>query len=249
MLGEQVLTYKNYVDWGYVYHGIGAKNEQLIERWQEALRIFDEAEAKGEALESERPSAMLHRAAIQILRRDEKAIRVIEDGVRLSQRRLTPFHEVKLLLLRVVAELAWGVHAPSPTLMSWVDLAQDRAVTAAAYRSYWTVFYTRARLETMLGHHARAIESFGIALEQLAKVLNDPRMEERYAPFYEDLAITMRSLRHPIGSDVHALIRNARIRHEVSSIDAMSDAAFDDFLAGYRPTATYHDGRFNLPVP
>jgi tetratricopeptide (TPR) repeat protein len=248
-LGESALTYKNYVDWGYVYHGLGAENAQLIGRWEDALRIFDESEEMGRPLESERPSAMLHHAAILLLRRDDNAIEVIERGIRLCQRRLTPFHEVKLLLLRVVAELAWNRHAPSPGLMSWIDLAQDRAVTAAAYRSYWTVFYTRARLEGMLGRHAQAIEAFGIALQQLAKVLNDPRMEERYAPFYEDLVITFRSLRQPIAVDILALIRNARIRHTVSSISQMSDAAFDDFLSGYQPTATYHDGRFNLPVP
>ncbi|HEX2834442.1 MAG TPA: AAA family ATPase [Thermoanaerobaculia bacterium] len=248
--GEWVLAYKNYVDWGYIHHGFAAHNDDLIARWSDALRLFDDAETAGRPMESERASAMLHRAAILILQRDPRAMKIIDDGILLSERRLTPFHEIKLLLLRVVAELVWGASRQRlPALLSYVDRAQDRAVTVAAYRSYWTVFYTRALLLLLLEREREALDTFVIALQQLAGVLNDPRMEERYAPFYEDLAISFRRFSRPLDSSVSTLIRNARIRSEALAIATMTDARFADFISTYRPTATYHDGRFNLPVP
>jgi tetratricopeptide (TPR) repeat protein len=248
---DAVLAYKNHVDWGYVHHGFGAQNDRLIARWGDALNVFGAADTAGKPLESERASAMLHRAAILVLQRDPTALQLIEDGIRLSERRLTPFHEVKLLLLRVVAELSWG-EASAPrlnALMSYVDRAQDRAVTVAAYRSYWTVFYTRARLLQMLGRNRESQEEFLLALQQLASVLNDRRMEERYAPFYEDLAISFRRYARPLDASIKSLIRHPRIVYEAATIATMDDEEFAQFLSTYRPTATYHDGRFNLPVP
>lgn len=98
-------------------------------------------------------------------------------------------------------------------------------------------------------HYERSREHFLLALEQLAKILTDPRMEERYEPFFEDLAIHMRRLGHPL-SDADTLnIRNLRIRQLVRGISEMQSSSFDDLLSQYTPTATFNDGRFNLPVP
>jgi hypothetical protein len=86
------------------------------------------------------------------------------------------------------------------------------------------------------------------ALEQLAKVLTDARMEERYEPFFEDMAIQLRLSGRVMSRNEVLLIRNARIREAVESIMTMMPSDFDDWLASYEPTATFDDGRYNLPV-
>jgi tetratricopeptide (TPR) repeat protein len=249
-LRDPRLTYKNYIDWGYIYHGFGRYNAELTEKWEAALEIFDREAATGASVGKERASALLHRGELHVLaRRRDDAIVAIDEGIRYSRRTLTPFHEVKLLLLRVVAELAWGNGATPKDLMRWVDMAEDRAVTTRALRSYWVVFYTRAKLYLLSNDEERAVGSLKTALTQLTKVLTDPRMEERYEPFFEDLALQLRLAGASLPPDEVLRIRNARIRQAVQAIITMTPVAFDDWLARYKPTATFDDGRYNLPVP
>lgn len=244
------LIYKNYVDWGYIYHGFGRYNAELIEKWGAAMKVFSGHVETDAPLQDERASAYHHGAALEILgRRRAEAIDIIEDGIRYSRRALSPFHEVKLLLLRVVAELAWGGDADPKALKRWVDMAEDRAIAARALRSYWVVFYVRAKLHMITGDLDRAKENFLMALEQIGKVLTDPRMEERHEPFFEDLALQMRLTGHTMSEQETRRLRNARIRQAVKSILEMEPPAFDEWLGGYTPSATYHDGRYNLPVP
>jgi hypothetical protein len=247
VLNDPRLTYKNYIDWGYIYHGFRRYNDELHRKWEAALEIFDSEVA---AVRRERASALLHRGELQVLeRRRDEAADTIEEGIRYSRRTLTPFHEVKLLLLRVVAELAWGNEASPKDLMRWVDMAEDRAVTTRALRSYWVVFYTRAKLYLLSNDGRKAAGCFIAALEQLAKVLTDARMEERYEPFFEDMAIQLRLSGRAMSRTEVLLIRNARIREAVESIMTMVPSDFDDWLTSYEPTATFDDGRYNLPVP
>jgi hypothetical protein len=133
--------------------------------------------------------------------------------------------------------------------MRWVDMAEDRAVTTRALRSYWVVFYTRAKLYLISNDRQRAAGCLIAALEQLAKVLTDARMEERYEPFFEDLALQLRLSGRAMSQDEILLIRNARIRRVVESILTMAPPAFDDWMTRYEPTATFDDSRYNLPVP
>jgi hypothetical protein len=243
------LTYKNYIDWGYIYHGFRRYNDNLNQKWGAALEVF-EREAAEPSVGKERASALLHSGELRVLaRRRGEAVEIIEEGVRYSRRTLTPFHEVKLLLLRVVAELAWGNEADPKDLMRWVDMAEDRAITTRALRSYWVVFYTRAKLYLVSNDRQRAAGCLIAALEQLAKVLTDARMEERYEPFFEDLAIQLRLSGRAMSRDEVLLIRNARIRQAVESILTMAPSNFDDWMTRYEPTATFDDGRYNLPVP
>lgn len=244
------LTYQNYIDWGYIYYGFNRYNDELVEKWTVALHVFQSNLATSQAIQKDRASALLHSGELEILGHNRsKAIEVIEEGIRYSRRTLTPFHEVKLLLLRVVAELAWGGDANPRDLMRWVDMAEDRAVTTRAQRSYWVVFHTRAKLYQVNNDYGRATASFLVALEQISKILTDPRMEERYEPFFEDLAVHMRMAGHVLAEQDLQRIRNARVRQAVASILAMKPSDFDDWLTSYTPTATFHDGRFNLPVP
>jgi tetratricopeptide (TPR) repeat protein len=249
-LNDARLIYKNYIDWGYIYHGFRRFNDELSQKWSAALEVFEREAATEPSVGKERASALLHSGELLVLaRRWEDAIQIIEEGIRYSRRTLTPFHEVKLLLLRVVAELAWGNAADPKDLMRWVDMAEDRAVTTRALRSYWVVFYTRAKLYLISNDRQRAAGCFIAALEQLAKVLTDTRMEERYEPFFEDLAIQLRLSGRVMEKGEALLIRNARIRRVVESILTMAAHDFDDWISRYEPTATFDDGRYNLPVP
>jgi hypothetical protein len=249
-LDDVRLIYKNFIDWGYIYHGFNRYNDELIQKWGAALAVFENNSASNRAIQDERASMLLHSGELEILaKRRSEAIEIIEEGIRYSRRTLTPFHEVKLLLLRVVAELAWGGECDPKTLMHWVDTAQDRAVTTRAQRSYWVVFYTRAKLHCLIGDKDKIKSNFLSALEQLAKILTDSRMEERHEPFFEDLALNMRMVGYTLSKQDIGQIRNARIRKAVGSILALESSAFNDWLAGYLPSATFHDGRYNLPVP
>jgi tetratricopeptide (TPR) repeat protein len=249
-LGDVRLQYKNYVDWGYVFHGFYRHNAALVEKWGQALQVLDASAASGSPIEQEHASALLHRGALAILqKRRDSAVAVIEEGIRVSQRVLSPFHEVKLLLLRVVAELAWTGEADPNDLMHWVDRAEDCSIAAHADRSYWAVFYTRAKLHLMKKDNRQAAEAFLTALGQISKILTDPRMEERYEPFFEDLAISTRLMGRRLSGPSLGLISNARIRSMVERLLECPATVFDDWLSSYRPTATYHDGRYNLPVP
>jgi hypothetical protein len=249
-LDDPRLTYKNYIDWGYIYHGFRRYNGELNQKWGAALEVFEREAATVPSVGKERASALLHSGELQVLaHRRGESIEIIEEGIRYSRRTLTPFHEVKLLLLRVVAELAWGNEANPKDLMRWVDMAEDRAVTTRALRSYWIVFYTRAKLYLVSNDSQRAAGCLIAALEQLAKVLTDTRMEERYEPFFEDLALQLRLSGRVMSQDEILLIRNARIRQAIESILTMAPPAFDDWVTRYEPTATFDDGRYNLPVP
>jgi len=248
-VGDLRLIYKNYIDWGYIYHGFKRHNNDLILKWKAATRIFEQNADTNASLLDERASYLLHSAELQILARDQCTIETIEEGIRYSRRTLTPFHEVKLLLLRVVAELLLGSGADSQSLSRWLDQAEDRAVATRAQRSYWVVFYTRATVAWKAGDHEQSATLFLTALEQLAKILTDPRMEERYEPFFEDLAIHLRLAHQPLPLENLPLIRNARIQRLVQTIVQMPHSVFDDWLSQYVPTATFHDGHFNLPVP
>jgi tetratricopeptide (TPR) repeat protein len=249
-LRDPRLTYKNYIDWGYIYHGFRCYNDELRQKWEAALEVFEHEAATELSVGKERASALLHSGELQVLaRRRGEAIEIIEEGIRYSRRTLTPFHEVKLLLLRVVAELAGGNEVDPKDLMRWVDMAEDRAVTTRALRSYWVVFYKRAKLYLVSNDGQRAAGCLRAALEQLAKVLTDARMEERYEPFFEDLALQLRLSGGVLPQEEILLIRNARIRRVVESIITMEPSAFDDWLARYEPTATFDDGHYNLPVP
>lgn len=244
------LTYKNYIDWGYIYHGFNRTNDALIQKWSKALEVFRSSLASDAAINKERASALLHSGEIEILKRHQtEAIEIIDEGIRYSRRTLTPFHEVKLLLLRVVAELAWGNNADPKSLMYWVNTAEDRAITTRAERSFWVVFYMRAKLYWISKDYDRAASTFLSALAQLAKILTDPRMEERYEPFFEDLALHLRLAGHEMPHKDMIRIRNTRIRQAVEKILFMQPALFNEWLSSYTPTATFHDGQFNLPVP
>jgi tetratricopeptide (TPR) repeat protein len=244
------LTYKNYIDWGYIYHGFNRYNDELIEKWSAALEVFRNNLTTDPEIHKERASAFLHSSELEILGgRQSAAIKIIEEGIRYSRRTLTPFHEVKLLLLRVVAELAWDGNAEPKSLMRWVNMAEDRAVATRAQRSYWVVLYTRAKLYRMANDYGKATSSFLSALEQIAKILTDSRMEERYEPFFEDLALHLRMAGQMMSKQDMRRIRNARIRQGVGSILEMDSSAFADWLSSYAPTSTFHDGHHNLPVP
>lgn len=244
------LIYKNYVDWGYIYRGFNRYNDELIQKWSAALDVFQKNVETDPSLQDERASALHHSGSLEILaHRPTEAIEIIEEGIRYSQRMLSPFHEVKLLLLRVVAELAWGRDANPKSLMRWVDMAEDRAVTARALRSYWIVFYMRAKLYWITNDYSKATESFLIALEQVSRIHTDPRMEERHEPFFEDLALHMRLVGRTMSEQEMRYIRNVRIRQLMESLLALTPSAFEDWLANYVPTATFHDNRYNLPVP
>jgi tetratricopeptide (TPR) repeat protein len=247
---DKRLIYKNYIDWGYIYHGFNRYNDELIQKWSAALNVFQSNLTTDNKIHQERASVLLHSGELEVLAgRRSEAIEIIEEGIRYSRRTLTPFHEVKMLLLRVVAELAGDNNVSPKELKHWVDMAEDRAVTTRALRSYWVVFYTRAKLYQRANDTTRASAYLLAALQQLAKVLTDPRMEERYEPFFEDLAIQTRLNGYAMTARETALIRNNRIRQDVQSILAMSPPAFDDWLSRYKPTATFNDKRYNLPVP
>ncbi len=249
-IGDAQLAYKNYIDWGYLYHGFGAGNATLVEKWGAALTIFErEREAGAEMLE-ERTSAKLHRSALLVLEQKFDEARVcVEDGIAISRRVMSPFHEVKLLLLRTVIELASNAQLPAANLHRWVDAAEDRAIVARANRSFWAVFYTRAKIHQAQGNSAAAVECLMEALRQLLRILPDARMEERHEPFFEDLALQLRRLGAPLTAERFALVRNDRIRAQITGIMTMSPDSFQSWLVAYRPSATFHDGRYNLPVP
>jgi tetratricopeptide (TPR) repeat protein len=249
-LGDTRLTYKNYIDWGYLHHGFYRSNDELARLWGKALEVFQQNASFDPSIAHERASYLLHSAELKILDRDRTgAIETIEEGIRYSRRTLTPFHEVKLLLLRVVADLAWGTEVNPRILTPWLDKAEDRAVTTRAQRSFWIVFYARAKLDWILKNHEKSSRNFLLALEQIAKILTDPRMEERHEPFFEDLAIHLRMAGHQMSEREMQLIRNSRIRELVRHIVEAAPPSFDDMLNSYTPTATFHDGRYNLPVP
>jgi hypothetical protein len=248
-IDDRRLVYKNYIDWGYIYHGFKKHNNDLILKWNGAIRTFEQNAGVDASILDERASYLLHSAELQILAGDQGAIETIEEGIRYSRRTLTPFHEVKLLLLRVVAELVSGTGENTQSLARWLDQAEDRAVATRAQRSYWVIFYTRATLAWKAGNNEQSVTHFLMALEQLAKILTDPRMEERHEPFFEDLAIHLRLASRPLSQDNLRLIRNARIQHLVQTILEMRGSAFGDWLSHYTPTATFHDAHFNLPVP
>jgi tetratricopeptide (TPR) repeat protein len=243
------LVYKNYIDWGYIYHGFKKHNDDLVLKWNAAIKIFQQGAAMDASMLDERASYLLHSAELQILACDQGAIETINEGIRYSRRTLTPFHEVKLLLLRVVAEWVSGTGEDSRNLVRWLDQAEDRAVATRTQRSYWVVFYARATLAWKAGDHEQSATHFLTALEQLAKILTDPRMEERHEPFFEDLAIHLRLAGRPLPQQNLSLIRNARIQDLVQTILQMRRSAFDEWLSHYVPTATFHDAHFNLPVP
>jgi hypothetical protein len=249
-LRDARLVYKNYIDWGYLYHGFSRTSDQLIRLWNKAIIVFQENESSHSSIRGERASFLLHSAELMILNHDRtNALETIEEGIRFSRRTLTPFHEVKLLLLRVVADLAWGNDVNPRMLIEWLDQAEDRAVATQTQRSFWIVFYARAKLEWMMKDYRSSGRYFLLALEQLAKILTDPRMEERHEPFFEDLAIHMRMTGYRLSNDEMQNIRNLRIRQLVRGILEMESSSFDDLLNQYTPTATFNDGRFNLPVP
>ena len=244
------LVYKNYIDWGYIYHGFKKHNGDLILKWSAAIRVFQQNAGIDTAMLDERASYLLHNAELQILACDQTgAIETIDEGIRYSRRTLTPFHEVKLLLLRVVAQLVSGTGEDSRKLAKWLDQAEDRAVVTRAQRSYWVVFYARATLAWNAGDYKQSATHFLTALEQLAKILTDPRMEERHEPFFEDLAIRFRLANLSLPEKDLLLIRNARIHELVQRILQMRGSAFSDWRSRYVPTATFHDAHFNLPVP
>ena len=249
-LSNTPLTYKNYVDWGYIYHGFSKHNNKLIEKWSAALKIFHENDEMDSALQSERASHFHHDAALKILnRRQSEAVEIIEEGIRYNQRILSPFHEVKLLLLRVIAELAWGGETDPKSLRDWINMAEDRAVRAQVMRSYWIVFYLRAKLYWRGNEFGKAMENFLVALQQIEKILIDPRMELRHETFFEDLALHMRLAQQIMPEKEMRLIKSVHIRRKMEFILNMPSSDFDNWLLNYEPTATYHDGRYNLPVP
>jgi tetratricopeptide (TPR) repeat protein len=249
-LSDTRLVYKNYIDWGYLYHGFFRTNDELIRLWRRAMTVYEENQATGAHMLKERASYLLHNAELLLLAQHrEAAIQTIDEGIRFSRRTLTPFHEVKLLLLRVVAELAWGNVVKPGSLTSWLNEAEDRAVTTHANRSFWVVFYTRAKLDWMAKDYDGSIRHLLLALEQIAKILTDPRMEERHEPFFEDLAIHFRKARYRPSESEIRLIKNSRIRESVLAITGMEQPSFDELLDRYIPSATFHDGRYNLPVP
>jgi hypothetical protein len=248
-LRDARLVYKNYVDWGYIYHGFSRTKDQLIKLWNKAIIVFQQ-NSSNPSIHGERASFLLHNAELMILDHDRtNAVETIEEGIRFSRRTLTPFHEVKLLLLRVVADLAWGNDVDPRMLIQWLDQAEDRAVTTQTQRSFWIVFYARAKLEWMMKNYEGSGKHFLLALKQLAKILTDPRMEERHEPFFEDLAIHMRIAGNRLSDADMLNIRNLRIRQLVRVISEMESSSFDDLLNQYTPSATFNDGRFNLPVP
>lgn len=249
-LSDTRLIYKNYIDWGYLYHGFFRMNDDLVRLWRQAMTVYQENEETSPVMLSERASYLLHNAELLLLAHDrEAAIQTIDEGILFSRRTLTPFHEVKLLLLRVVAELAWGNSVKPGSLIRWLNEAEDRAVSTHANRSFWIVFYARAKLDWMAKDYDGSVRHFLLALEQISKILTDPRMEERHEPFFEDLAIHLRRTGYrPSESDIR-LIRNGRIRELVLAITEMEQPHFDELLDRYIPTATFHDGRYNLPVP
>jgi hypothetical protein len=248
-VGDAALIYKNFIDWGYIYHGFNEQNDRLISKWEIATLCFGQ-NASTASMENERASYFLHSAELRVLSLDiAGSTEIIDEGIRYSRRALSPFYEVKLLLLRVVAELMLGSGEDVRQLTRWLDQAEDRAVTTRAQRSYWVVFYARAVLAWKVGDYVQSTGHFVAALEQLSKILTDPRMEERYEPFFEDLAIRLRLAgQHLSRQDMHR-IRNARIQDLVRTIHGMRDSDFDVWLSRYTPTATFHDARFNLPVP
>jgi hypothetical protein len=249
-LSDTRLIYKNYIDWGYLYHGFFRMNDELIRLWRQAMAVYQQNQGANSPVLSERASYLLHNAELMLLAHDrEAAIETIDEGIRFSRRTLTPFHEVKLLLLRVVAELAWGNSVNPRSLIRWLNEAEDRAVSTHANRSFWIVFYARAKVDWMAQDYDGSVSHFLLALKQIAKILTDPRMEERHEPFFEDLAIHFRRARYRPSESEIRLIRNGRIRESVLAITGMEQRDFDELLARYTPTATFHDGRYNLPVP
>jgi len=249
-IGDVQLAYKSYIDWGYVYHGFGVDNSRLQEKWTAALAIFDRARAAGAELQEEKTSAQLHRGALLVLdRKYDEARACVDDGIAMARRAMSPFHEVKLLLLRTVIELTANSNPSVATLHRWVDMAEDRSIVARANRSFWAVFYTRAKVHQAQGNDAAAAECLRQALRQLLRLLPDPRMEERHEPFFEDVAVQLRRLGSPLNPEAFALLRNGRIRARVAGITNLPPDSFASWLRDYRPTATFHDGRYNLPVP
>jgi uncharacterized heparinase superfamily protein len=107
----------------------------------------------------------------------------------------------------------------------------------------------RAKLHRMAGDYSKATANFLVALEQLSRILCDSRMESRYEPFFEDLAIHLRESKAQLLEDYLRRVQDGRIRGRMRLILGMTNSDFEGWVHAYLPTATFHDGRFNLPVP
>jgi hypothetical protein len=246
-LTDPRLLFKSYIDWGYLFYGSRKSTPNLVDKWSTACSIFD-ASSTASIMEGDRPSAFLHKAQLKVIERSRvEALFVIEDGIKYCQRNLSPFYEIKLALLRIVAQLAWdGPHEELESLLRKVDSIEDRAVKFGARRSYWTAFYMRAKLNELRGNIDHAIDNYMIAIDQLGKILTHPRMWERHLVFLDDLAYFCRM--HGLEGELKDALRNARYPSKYSQIE-VTDNNLQQIVQEFEPVSTFFLERRNLPCP
>ncbi|HYC91308.1 MAG TPA: AAA family ATPase [Thermoanaerobaculia bacterium] len=250
-MGLSHLVMQNHIDLGYVYYGRQVDRPALVKHWSTAIR---------EHASDTFPPSMItganvwryHNVHVLTLEGSlDSAAEAADDSAARAATELDAFHQVKLLLMRVVIELM----RTSPLLgydqlRATTDRVIDLCIRYNARQTYWMAYWAAARIAERENRLDEVLQNVTNALEQLVAFIGQqPEMQIRFHESLLDLALTARKVGGTLPLEYVAAIASPTIRSGMRSVLAMSDTALADLLAVHEPACTYHDGHFDLPCP
>ena len=239
----------NRVDSGYIYYGFADTRRALVEQWRPAVTLFERSRRARPEVAGLRSMIRVKEVVLRMLdgQMDDAAAMAMQEA-HYCETILEAFYRVRYLTAFVVCKLT-AAGADSGELQAIVEDAQDWCVRFQADRSYWNTFYVESKVRAAAGDQYGSVTALRRAFEQLQKTLAQPSMEWLYAAFYEDLALQLRRMTGEVPKEILHGVRSHETRRLIGRTAEMSDAQFDAWLSAYTPSATFHDGRFNLPTP
>ncbi len=240
-----------HIDLGYIYYGNAKDRDSLLGEWRNAQRIFVPTVLPDDIVITNEGVPGYHRAHVLTLEQKfDEARDLIDNEINKCSRRFDLFHESKLRLLAIVIELARPDSVAAPEcLFHMVGDLVDFCSRYSTFQTYWMAFYAEAKIHFRQGEVDKGLIALHRAYDQLMLRLGVADLEDRYRPFFEDYVMAFRIHDAKPPSGWYQRLRSHRLRNALLDISLSEPTRFKEFLECYMPTATYHDGRFNLPCP
>lgn len=254
LIAEEICNYemkiRNCFDYGNLYYKNAIYNDEVVKWWNRAYDLQIAHAAEDINIEKRYGGVCFHKAIVNVISHlYDEADYYIKEAYNFFDHNLTvPFYRIKLLLLEAIILF----FRDDPKQMEEkINEAQDLCIQSSSNRSYYNCFYLRAKYGFLVNNKKLMKENFIMALYQIHMFASDGNIENRYAYFYEDLALTFRTFHIDIDEEAEKNIRSEENLNRVHQILDMPEKEFQLFKRNYRAVTSISDisKTINMPCP